>query len=316
MLSHTGKLFILAPLLAVAGSGESCIHLGDEADMGVQFLQSNVWSQPSFQGSKGKPWDHHLYLVGTRHKAGSQVLRNIMRRTFDLLGADHSCKEDFVGVPITSQGYSHMSHGKEVFNICEKMNAYIPIHWNNMLKAEALLANRKLAGKNGMRAVHIIRDPLQMVASAYCYHHSGREPGSSFAPFNIMALSPHEGVPSVAKHMRTNVAEMVGAFNASKKEDTYVVKFEDLSHSSAVFDKTVADMIDFLFEDLISSKEKQRVLKEAKLEDLHRGERGFSAGTGHVSDDKCKDEANAALELIDADLLSEYQSFQATLGYV
>eukprot|EP00931_Biecheleriopsis_adriatica_P108948 TRINITY_DN8321_c0_g1_i1.p1 TRINITY_DN8321_c0_g1~~TRINITY_DN8321_c0_g1_i1.p1 ORF type:complete len:320 (-),score=38.92 TRINITY_DN8321_c0_g1_i1:64-1023(-) len=308
------KVLILATLLAAASSGESCIPLGDEVDAGVQFLQSNVRSQPSTQRSKSKPWDHHLYLVGTRHKAGSQMLRNIMRRAFDSLGANISCKEHKAGSIITTHGNTHEAFGKTVKNVCEFMS-YVPIHWNNGLSALDLQVDRRWAGKNGMRAVHIIRDPLQMVSSAYCYHHSGQEKGSTNAPPNIMELSPREGVPATAKTMLGTVRTMVGAFNVSDTKDTYVAKYEELTHSSESFDKVVAEMMDFLFYDLISAEEKQTLLINARSEDLHRGEHGYSAGTGHVSDDACKKEADAALELIDADLLSEYQFHQATLGY-
>ena len=36
----------------------------------------------------------------------------------------------------------------------------------------------------------IVRDPLQMVVSAYCYHHRGAEPNSNLAPPNITEMGP------------------------------------------------------------------------------------------------------------------------------
>lgn len=48
-----------------------------------------------------KPWEKRVYLVGTCHKVGSQLLRNVMEWTFDALGAKESCQYGGMGVPIT-----------------------------------------------------------------------------------------------------------------------------------------------------------------------------------------------------------------------
>jgi len=263
-----------------------------------------------------KPWDSHLYVVGTNHKAGSQVLRNIMRLTFDTLGANYSCREPETGDSvITSIGSSHMMGTTEVINRCSQ-EPNCPIHWNNGIAKENLMADREQAGDAGMRAVHIIRDPLQMIASAYCYHHEGNEQGSLAAPPNIMELNAKEGVPLVAVTMLPIIMQMVGAYQASDSTDTFVARYENLTQSSEGFDSTVANMFDFLFEDLITSAERHQIEINARVEDLHRGENGYSAGTGHVSDDDCKTQATLALQLIPAVLYSQYVEYQVILEYL
>ena len=50
--------------------------------------------------------------------------------------------------------------------------------------------------KGKLRAVMIVRNPMEMLASAYCYRHRGAELGS---PIELMLMGPREGVPAVAK---------------------------------------------------------------------------------------------------------------------
>jgi len=256
-----------------------------------------------------KPWDHHLYLVGTRHKAGSQVLRNIMHLAFDALGAKLSCQEhSFTNAVITTTGGDNKCYSKP----------HIPIHWDNAcLGTKVLDLNRRIGAEisKPFRGVHIIRDPLQMVASAYCYHHRGNEKWNVVnAPPNIMEMGYEEGVPAVAGTMLPIVKAMVKAYQASGT-DFHVVRYEDLTRSSQSFDYNVAQLFDAMFGGLITDSEMTKIKELAKQEDLHHGEIGLSAGNDHVSDDEDKKLAAAALDLIDADLLKQYHELQRVLGY-
>jgi len=258
-----------------------------------------------------KPWDHHLYLVGTRHKAGSQVLRNIMHLAFDELGANLSCQEylDQAYIPsaqMTTKGGD---------NKC-LLRPQIPIHWDNRLSTTVMQRDRHIGAEMSkpLRGVQIIRDPLQMVTSAYSYHHRGQEPGSPMAPSNITKMGAAEGVPGCARTMLGTVKSMVDAYLATGT-DIHVVRFENFTRSSLDFDSQVAETFDHLFKGLITDSEMSRIKDLAKQEDLHRGQDGISAGTGHVSDDEEKKLANAALDLIEPDLLQQYHEFQTVLGY-
>jgi hypothetical protein len=295
----------------VSGGYVSLLQVGADISDGVSRMNSNSWD---------KLKDKHLYVVGVYHKAGSQVLRNIMRKAFDELGADYSCRECPRGKSvITSVGSSHMvapTHD-EVPNVCSE---YLdsPIRWNNCLfSAEALLADRELAGEKGMRAVRIIRDPFQMVASAYCYHHAGNEmPGSPFVPPNVMELNATEGVPLTAIGMLLAITKMVEAHKVADSRDTYTVVYDRLTNSSADFDAVVGEMFDFLFADLITSEDRERIETLARMEDLNSEHFDGYSNDEHVSDDACKEQATAALPLMPASLYSLYQEYQAVLGFV
>jgi len=112
------------------------------------------------------PWDKHIFVVGTHHKAGSQLLRNIMAHFFDILGATVSCQYDGHGDSVTSLNRE---------NECTLFPA--PIRFHNHISKDAILQMKKEAKdmKGDLRGVMIVRDPLEMVASSYCYHHWGAE---------------------------------------------------------------------------------------------------------------------------------------------
>jgi len=169
--------------------------------------------------------------------------------------------------------------------------------------------DRQNAGEQGLRAVHIIRDPLEMVASGYCYHHAGNEREADFngfAPLNIESLNATEGVPLVAERMENVIKSMVEAFMVSDSKDTYVVRYENLTRSSPAFDYNIAMMFDFLFGGLITPAEMQQIKIEAQVEDLNRGQDGYS-DDGHVSDDECKLQARAALQYIPTALYAQFE---------
>jgi len=284
----------IALLMLSAAADEECALLQSRADL----VRKDV----------SKPWDHHVYLVGTRHKAGSQLLRNIMHLAFDELGATLSCQEHKQqNAVITTTGGHHKCY----------LKPDIPIHWDNSLLNTSVERTRRIGAEisKPFRGVQIIRDPLQMVASAYCYHHRGNEPGNLFnAPRNITKMGYEEGVPAVAGTMLHTVTEMVKAYLASGT-DVHVVRFENLTCSSQDFDSNVAQLYDAMFGGLITDSEMTRIKEVAKQEDLHQGENGLSAGNDHVSDDEDKRLAAAALDLIEPDLLKQYHEFQRVLGY-
>ena len=128
------------------------------------------------------PWDKHIFVVGTNHKAGSQLLRNIMAHFFDMLGATVSCQYSGHGTSVTSLNRD---------NDCTLFPA--PIRFHNHISKDAIVQMKKEAHdmKGDLRGVMIVRDPLEMVASSYCYHHRGAE---SYNPMEkgIPEMGPEE----------------------------------------------------------------------------------------------------------------------------
>ena len=77
---------------------ESC-DLGDcvggDQNSGNALIQKHAAQAPASNSPKSeqlmKPWDRRQYLVMATHKSGTHLIRNVMRRTFDALGATSSC---------------------------------------------------------------------------------------------------------------------------------------------------------------------------------------------------------------------------------
>lgn len=223
-------------------------------DGGNLLLQTHA--SHASHASLPTPWDRRNYLVGTSHKAGSHLLRNVMRRTFDILGANFSCHYivKSAGAVITSMGGEH---------VCQDTKA--PVRFQNTNNARTILQMR-LEGP--MRGVMIIRDPFEMVASAYVYHHRGAEVGSPLAPSNVMSLGPNDGVPATAQSMWHVVENMTQAYQVAG-DDVLPVRYEDFTRSSVDFNATMDKIIHFLFEGEITEVQKLRILQSTQYEDIN-----------------------------------------------
>lgn len=251
-----------------------------------------------------KPWDKHFCYVGTNHKAGSQLLRNIMSRSFDALGANYSCRFG-PHSSITKVGGENPCLSTPDCHI--KWDNDIEPKKMSFVRANAREANMPLHG------VHIIRDPFFMIASAYCYHHRGMEVGSPWAPKGITEMDYAEGIPAIAQTMFPIIDHMVKAYIANQG-DMYTVRFENLTKSSEDFDTNVALIFDFMFGDHISLAQRQQIETEAMKEDLHRGLNGRSKPNHHSSDN---DEAMALAHIshLPANLYGIYRQYRDWLGY-
>jgi len=319
--THTHVVALLC-FLILRMTTASCDIIGNDSDdacshdvlpaVDDSLLQTSLIVHKQHWAQISKPWDHHLYVVGTRHKAGDNLLSNIMSRAFGILSATCGCSETYdQALPLDCSLPDWNDLYEDLCFCAPHVNC--SIHFNGVFTGEDLLHDREMAGKRGMRAVHIIRDPLQMVASAYCFHHSGQELGTLYAPANITLLNVTEGVPLVAKYMLQIMSQMVDSYLVSDTRDTYIIWYENMTRSSSDFDHKVAEMIDFLFENIISPAQKQQIQIEARLEDPSRPNVLHS---GHVSDEECKVRAGEAFKYIPEDLYSQYQQYRAVLGYI
>ncbi|CAK9085313.1 tRNA (Cytosine(34)-C(5))-methyltransferase [Durusdinium trenchii] len=234
-----------------------------------------------------------------------------MHWVFDILGATDSCQYGFGVEPITSKpGYREDCTFHET-----------PIRFHNYINGEDILRLRKDAAfKGGLRGVMIIRDPFEMVASAYCYHHRGAELGTGLAPANITEIGPEEGVPIMAGTMLQVVRRMTSAYAVAKPE-VLAVRFEKLTKSSQDFDNTVREILTFLFRNEITEKQTLQILNATAVEGVNRGLQGFSElpganqGYNHTNDEEDMAVARKALHLIPDNILAEYQQHRKFLGY-
>lgn len=291
--------------------------VGGDQNSGNALIQKHAAQAPASNSRKSeqlmKPWDRRQYLVMASHKSGTHLIRNIMHRTFDELGATSSCAYNSWAIPFTSVGCK--------VNCTENPR---PIRWANWNRPDHIIEMRK---EGPYRGVMVVRDPMEMVVSAYVYHHRGEEVGPNGAwdvPINLTWLEPTEGIPLMAEIMMYPIGDMMTSFEIADG-DTLTVKYEDFLRSSDDFDATYAKIMDFFFDKEISEDQKKRALRSAKLEDAH-GPFGLSKSLeqeevangqegDHTNDQKAMDDVRQYLKLIKKETYDQLNKWRFELGY-
>jgi len=276
-----------------------------EESIAINFVQSKVL--PRFaevpmlvanQNQKSKPWHLHNYVGFCHHKAGVYLLSELWVLSFMALGA----KKSDMGMWM-QPCYSPQA--------CYSPKAPIQF-WVDMYSAEKAQRTREAAGNRGLRVVGIVRDPISMIASAYCYHHRGKEMNNwFFFPARLLLLlGPKEGLKFVAERMVPMMENLTSAFE-HQSNDTFRLDYEKVVGSSETFDQQMNQMIDFLFGDQISAAERSKVLNATQWADLNRHPRADD----HGNDEACEEEVRQYVPTLPPDLLSQYRSYQQRLGY-
>ena len=239
----------------------------------------------------------HKYIAVAHHKSGVYVMGQLWELIFFALGATTSDMGMWI-----QPCYPHTCYSPEA-----------PIQiWVDMYSYDKAQEERVAAGANGMRVVGIVRDPVSMIVSAYCYHHRGKELDSIlfFPAALLVVLGPKEGLKLVAEGMLPAVENMTSAFE-QPSHDTFRLEYEKLTRSSDGFDQQMGEMMNFLFQDLITPAERSQVLNATKWADLHR----HPPTDDHQNNQECEDEVRKYVPSLPADILSRYRSFQERLGY-
>ena len=113
------------------------------------------------------PLKKRIYYVGACHKAGTYLLRNTMKWIFDSLGATDSCNYDpFSGKGQITSKATRDSQGDMMACAVHPVN----VRWDNHITAGPILELRH--EKEMFRGVMTIRDPFEMIVSAYCSFYS------------------------------------------------------------------------------------------------------------------------------------------------
>ncbi|CAE7239609.1 unnamed protein product [Symbiodinium natans] len=295
-------------LLGLLCSAWSCSGFTEESNA-LNFVQRKVLPRvaPAPNNSTAQsellsqPWLlHHKYIFACHHKAGVYLLDTLFKMVFYALGA----KEGDMGrwiqpcYPFT----------------CLFPEAPLQI-WIDLYSAERAQEAREAAGAKGIRVVGIVRDPVSMIVSAYCYHHRGMEPyNAMFYPEGtLLQLGPKEGLKFVAERMLALIENMTSAFE-QPVNDTFHLVYEKVAGSSQGFDEQVEEMMSFLFEDHLTSEQHSLLLNVTKFADLNRFPRD-SSDSSHMNDEECEEEVSKYVPSLHPELLSRYRSFQERLGY-
>ncbi|CAE7709819.1 NSUN2, partial [Symbiodinium pilosum] len=241
-----------------------------------------------------KLWEDHRYLAATYHKSGSWLLYKLTHQIFESLGA---ADKDFGFVSLNSS---------------QNLDAPI-LYMEGVYSAKVAELERRASGAKGIRAAGCVRDPLAMIASAYCYHHRGEELSNpEMDPEDkVPSMGPNEGTAYMALQMLSSIQNMVEAFKSPQPEDTHLVRFETISRSSKDFDHEVEKLLDFWLPGL-APEHRELARAAASLADLNRYP---TEDVAHTNSPDCEALALAAAERMPGALLSQYRSFQRRLGY-
>ena len=177
-----------------------------------------------------KPWDRRTYLVGTNHKAGSHLLRNVMCHAFDILGATQSCQYDGWGSSVTTLDREN--------NCREAAPNQFHIRLHNTINP-LVVADVRNETKGNVRIIMIVRNPMEMLISSYCFHHGGAELPSNIPPAGIEFMGPQVGVPAMAASGMYPITKGMVEAATMSGDDLMVVKHEDFTKNSKSFDSTV-----------------------------------------------------------------------------
>jgi len=269
-------------------------------------------------GRKPRPWEVNNYIIANYHKAGAFLSDSLTRTILEILGAP---KEVFghVEYPCYSSGSDSFLH------LCHNMEAPFLVY-TDAFNASVESAERLKSGSKKLLVAGFVRDPLEMVASAYCYHHAGEELGNQMFPVKeIMQMGPEEGTQVTATALLPLAEWMTSVFE-DPDDDTLRLDFEDLTKSSARFDSGVQRLLNHFFgtgTDLISKQERFLIAEKAKVYDANRNPETTSVyinstfpSVEHSSDPVCKKAAHSALhKSLNPALFARYQDLQRRLGY-
>ena len=295
----------LLPLFHLAAVGHAAECMESECLSVSNFLQTKTHLEPQV-----KPWHVYDYLTANYHKSGVYMTNEIHNMIFTILGA---AEEGAMGT-LEFPCYWHSA-----VPLCYNMDAPI-LRFTDGFNASWRAAHtgikpRKVAGS--------IRDPLQMVASAYCYHHEGKEIVNVLMPVKeLLVLGPEAGTELCAQWMLPVIEWMASVF-ADPDYLTLALTFEEFTNSSEGFDASINRLLDHYFgtgDDLISKDQRSQIQEAVKAFDEIRNPAidnttANSMSTTHSSDPECKKKASEAVMKMDPVLLKKYQELQRRLGY-
>ncbi|CAE7808694.1 unnamed protein product [Symbiodinium sp. CCMP2456] len=291
---------LAVPVLARQAEEDCATHLVQRKAQ-ARFAESSSTNKKKL--GNGKPWDVFDFVGAVHHKSGVYLLHKIWFYLFQgVLGAH----DDEMGIIITP-----------CYSLCRNVDA--PIRWYVDMMSPELVERERASAKGkgkGLRVTGLLRNPVTMAISAYCYHASGSEvlnvvffpPG--WPQVSVQTMPPEEGIPFVAERMLQYVTNMTDLY---EQDDNKFLHYEKATSSSEMFDQEVKEWLDGLVGDLISNDEMEQAQEAAKWADLHRHPENDE---GHATDHECLAKTQEAFaSVVPEDVLAEYRSLQKRLGY-
>ena len=181
-----------------------------------------------------RPWEQYRYVTCSHHKAGVDLWGWLTKKVFEGLGLNMT--QDFGCWNFECDGLAKI--------VCYNREA--PVRSEMDCCSLDSVQNEQAAYPwQPMRVANTVRDPLDMVASAYCYHHRGMEwYYPVYGGVEVMNMGLHEGVRFMAQKM-LDVAANMTSLHENPHVETHALRFEIMSATSAGFDAEVEKLIDF-----------------------------------------------------------------------
>ena len=272
-----------------------------EPECSMSMVQTRLHLEP-----QPNPWEVYDYLTASYHKAGVYLTSEIHVKMFRVLGAPRDAFS-FLEYPCY--------HSYQCKNLAAPIKLFVDGYNASWKAAHPSSKPLRVAGS--------VRDPLQMVASAYCYHHEGREVNNTLMPVRaLMSLGVEEGTALTAKAMLPTIEYMASIF-AEPDNNTLRLDYDELTKSSEGFDAAVRRWVSHYFGELITMEQRHEILEAVKVYDENRNPSIDNVslnpddppGTHHGSDPECKQKANEAVFKMERSLLGRYQELQQRLGF-
>lgn len=292
------------------------VSAADATDCMSMVQRQALPLSPARHKYKSKPWEVNNYIFANYHKAGVFLSVELLLKITGILGA----ADEVVGqIEYPCYADRPPPFGPFCYNTEAPMRFF-----TDSLNASVLEAERRKSGSKRLLVAGLVRDPFMMVASAYCYHHTGQEIGNELFPvLEIMQKGLEQGTALVAEHFLP-IAEWMASIYDHPDPDILRLEFDDITESSNGFDLAVQRLLDHFFgtgTELISEQDRFRMIEAARALDMNRHGNASYVTQGlitrrHNTDTTCKKAARAALDTsLDSALLEKYKDLQRRLGY-
>ncbi len=204
------------------------VSASDDSDCMSMVQRQALPLSPARYKYKSKPWEVNDYIFANYHKAGVFLSIELLLKITGILGA----ADEVVGQ------IEYPCYPNRRPPLC--YNTEAPMRFfTDSLNASVLEAERRKSGSKRLLVAGLVRDPLMMVASAYCYHHTGQEIGNKLFPvLEIMQKGLEQGTALVAEHLLP-IAEWMASIYEHPDPDILRLEFDDMTKSSDGFDLAV-----------------------------------------------------------------------------
>lgn len=259
-------------------------------------LETNVISMPSeVVGASDKTQTDveslakgRVLAVATHHKTGTVLLSCIADKLVD-------------NVEVVTRYGVHDEH-TSLFR-----------HYNLMdIKAYDILKEER-----NYRLIHVVRDPIALIISGYCYHlrKADTQLVPNTGPKVLRDLSLEEGLVHEAhSEMISTLTEMSGLMNATfGDEQVATIGLEDFEYN---FDGTIALIVEFLFGK--NHPRANEMVQRAALCNIKNNEVLMKqmASNGHINSKECYSEASNTIKRSKNQIWEDVRAFGHELGFV